>query len=302
MDSTAVRRIALTFSRGLLLEFQSLIWTGLESGTPGVKLTSDGWLNRSLAREARPSAVRAVALGPSLPRSLRGANAALAVGNLSEFQLRDPQTGSTFESLYAAAGDPALQAASRETFAAMRVLESLQKQQYVPSGNAQYPAGRFGQSLRQIAQMVKADVGLEVAFADMGGWDTHVNQDGQLSGLLTEFGSGLAAFYTDLGDRMANTLVVTMSEFGRTARENGNRGTDHGHANYMLAMGGAVKGGKIYGRWPGLAPEQLYEGRDLAVTTDFRSVLSEVVGGHLGVRDLQRVFPGFRPALVGLLA
>ncbi len=128
----------------------------------------------------------------------------------------------------------------------------------------------LGDSLRQIAQMIKAGVGVEVAFADLGGWDHHVQEVGQLANRLTEFGGALAAFYQDLGDRMEDVVVVTMSEFGRAAKENGDRGTDHGHANAMFVMGGPVQGGKVYGKWPGLAPEQLYEQRDLALTTDFR--------------------------------
>ncbi len=174
---------------------------------------------------------------------------------------------------------------------------------------AAYPKGRFGDSLQQIARIIKSDVGLEVAFTDIGGWDTHVNEvgaqphEGRLAQLLREFGDGLGAFAADMGDRMADITVVTMSEFGRTAKENGNRGTDHGHANVMFALGGNVHGGKIYGEWPGLQPEQLYEGRDLNVTTDFRTVLSELVAGQLGNHDLAHVFPGFektKPA--GLLA
>jgi uncharacterized protein (DUF1501 family) len=175
----------------------------------------------------------------------------------------------------------------------------VQKQKYTPAASAQYPNGRFGQSMMQIARLIKADVGVEVAFADVGGWDTHVNEvgarptQGQLANLLNDFGSGLAAFYQDLGDRMQDVVVVTMSEFGRTAKENGNRGTDHGHANCMFVMGGAVKGGKVHGNWPGLGKEQLYEGRDLNVTTDFREVLGDLVTRHLGTQDLARVFPNF---------
>jgi uncharacterized protein (DUF1501 family) len=156
--------------------------------------------------------------------------------------------------------------------------------------------------------LIKADVGVEVAFADVGGWDTHVNEVGQkptvgvLANNLSEFGGGLAAFYKDLGDRMEDVTVVTMSEFGRTARENGNRGTDHGHANVMFAMGGDVRGGKIYGDWPGLKPEQLYENRDLNLTTDFRDVLGELVARHLGNTNLKTVFPGYSaPKFRGLL-
>jgi len=157
--------------------------------------------------------------------------------------------------------------------------------------------------LQQIARLIKADVGLEVAFADIGGWDTHVNEGGQLARNLTDYGDALAALYQDLGDRMEDVAVVTMSEFGRTARENGDRGTDHGHANVMFAMGGAVRGGKIYGDWPGLADEQLYEGRDLNLTTDFRDVLGELVAKHLGNRNLRAVFPGYdNPKFRGLIA
>ena len=155
------------------------------------------------------------------------------------------------------------------------MVEASQKQPYAPANGAKYPNGRLGSSLQQIARLIKADVGMEVAFTDVGGWDTHVNEvgatpvQGQLANLLTNFGEALAAFYQDMGDRMANVTVVTMSEFGRTARENGNRGTDHGHANYMMVMGGNIRGGKVYGNWPGLATEQLHEQRDLDLTTDF---------------------------------
>jgi uncharacterized protein (DUF1501 family) len=187
-------------------------------------------------------------------------------------------------------------------------MQAIQKQPYTPAGGAEYPKGRLGDSLRQIARLVKADVGLEVAFTDIGGWDTHVNEvgaqptQGQLANNLTGFAQALAAFHHDLGDRMADVTVVTMSEFGRTARENGNRGTDHGHANAMFVMGGDVRGGKVYGDWPGLAEEQLYEGRDLNLTTDFRDVLGELVSRHLGNPDLKSVFPGYsQPKFRGLL-
>ena len=158
---------------------------------------------------------------------------------------------------------------------------------------------QFGQRLKQIGQLIKSDVGLEVAFADIGGWDHHVNEvaqnpaEGQLTQRLTEFGQAIAAFHADLGARMDDVVLVTMSEFGRTAKENGNRGTDHGHANAMFVLGGPVKGGKVYGDWPGLAPEQLYQNRDLAVTTDFRDVLGETVLRHLGNQKLDSVFPGY---------
>jgi uncharacterized protein (DUF1501 family) len=181
----------------------------------------------------------------------------------------------------------------------MRLLQSIP--QSTPPAGVNYPTNPLGRSLAQIAQIVKADVGLEVAFADMGGWDTHVNETPQLRTLLTGFGEALVAFHDDLGDRMQDVVVVTMSEFGRTARENGNRGTDHGHANSMFVFGGAVKGGKVCGKWPGLAPEQLYEGRDLAVTTDFRDVLAELTSVHLGVKNAKGVFPGHTAKPLGML-
>ena len=159
--------------------------------------------------------------------------------------------------------------------------------------------GRFGESLKQIAQLIKADVGLEVAFADVGGWDTHAAQgseEGQLALRFREFGEALAALDRDLGDRMEDVVVVTMSEFGRTVRENGTRGTDHGHATAMLVLGGPVKGGRLCGRWPGLRREDLHEGRDLAVTTDFRDLFAELLARHLGAGSLDAVFPGFAAA------
>ena len=153
--------------------------------------------------------------------------------------------------------------------------------------------GEFGRRLQQLARLIKSDVGVEVAFVDLDGWDHHVNEVGQLGNLLIQFGQGLSAFSRDLGDRMADVVVVTMSEFGRTAAENGNGGTDHGHGGVMMVLGGPVRGGSVYGKWPGLEPEQLFEGRDLAVTTDYRDVLSELVRGHLG-QNPDQVFPDYK--------
>jgi len=271
----------------------------MEAGTPGLKATRDGWLNRALAPEAPPlSPLRAIALGSSLPRTLRGKNPAIAVNNIIDFQVKDAASSQMFESMYEHSVDTVLNGAGKNTFEAVKMLQTIQKQNYAPAGGAAYPAGRFGQSMQQIARLIKANVGVEVAFADIGGWDTHFNQmgakasQGVLANQLTELGNGLAAFYKDLGDRMSDVAVVTMSEFGRTAKENGTRGTDHGHANVMFVMGGDIKGG-IHGEWPGLQPEQLYENRDLNVTTDFRDVLSELVSNHLGNRQLSAVFPGY---------
>jgi uncharacterized protein (DUF1501 family) len=271
----------------------------MESGTPGMKATYDGWLNRAMIPEAKPSPVRAVSLGEEVARILRGKNQALAIGNVNDFQVKDSRVAETFETMYGISTDAVLNTTARETFDAVRLVKSIQSKPYTPASGAAYPKGRFGDSLQQIARIIKSDVGLEVAFTDIGGWDTHVNEvssqphEGRLAQLLREFGDGLAAFATDMGDRMAEITVVTMSEFGRTAKENGNRGTDHGHANVMFALGGRIHGGKIFGDWPGLQPEQLYEGRDLNVTTDFRTVLSELVAGQLGNRDVAHVFPGF---------
>jgi uncharacterized protein (DUF1501 family) len=271
----------------------------MESGTPGMKATYDGWLNRALCPEPKPSPVRAVSLGDEVARTLRGRNQALAIGNLSDFQVKDQRMASTFESLYGISTDQVLNTTARETFDAIRLVKSIGDKPYTPAHSAAYPNGRFGQSLQQIARIIKADVGLEVAFADIGGWDTHVNEvdgqahQGKLASLLREFGNALASFSVDMGDRMADITLVTMSEFGRTARENGDRGTDHGHANVMFALGGGIRGGRVFGDWPGLQPEQLYEGRDLNVTTDFRAVLSELVAAQLGNHDLRHVFPGF---------
>jgi len=232
-----------------------------------------------------------------LPRAMRGGRPAIALQNIGDFQVRNAQAAKAFEELYLETSDSVLRATGRETFESVSLLQAIQKAPYQPV--AEYPRGRFGDSLRQIAQLIKANVGVEMAFADIGGWDHHVNEmaqragEGQLANLLREYGRALGAFWQDMGDRMADVVLVTMSEFGRTAHENGNRGTDHGHANVMFVLGGPVKGGKVYGRWPGLEQSQLYEGRDLAVTTDFRQVLGEATARHLGNKNLATVFPGF---------
>jgi uncharacterized protein (DUF1501 family) len=274
----------------------------MESGTPGIKVTDDGWLNRAL-RDFPPdkSAFRAIALGPSLPRILSGKEPAVAVNNLNDFSVggKNPNAApmsNTFEAMYDHSVDTVLHGTGQETFDAVKTLKAADPAHYTPAANANYPKGRFGDSLKQLAQLIKANLGVQVAFADIGGWDHHVNEgstQGQIANVLTDFSQSIAAFWTDLGDLGEDTVVVTMSEFGRTARENGNRGTDHGHANVMFVLGGPVRGGNVYGRWPGLDQSQLYEGRDLAITTDFRTVLSEVVSQYLGNKDLRTVFPGF---------
>lgn len=277
----------------------------MEAGTPGVKSTSDGWLNRYL--QARPdkaaSPFRAVALGPNLPRTLQGKAPAIAMNNISEFGIRaggaqaNTVVQGGFEAMYEQSVDKALRGTGQETFDAVKLLKKVNPNQYQPSPEASYPRGRFGDSLKQIAQLIKSDIGLEVAFTDIGGWDTHANQgagQGQLANRLTEFSQGLAALHADLKARLDDVVILTMTEFGRTARENGNRGTDHGHASCMFVIGGSVNGGKVLGKWPGLQNDKLYEGRDLALTTDFRDVFGEVASKHLGVRNLATVFPGYQ--------
>lgn len=274
----------------------------MESATPGVKSTSDGWLNRFLASKADPDKAlfRAVSLTQTMPRVLQGRAPALAIANLADFNIRAGQSSASmqggFEALYARELGDSLAGMGRETFEAVNYLKKANPGQYKPANGAQYPRTPFGNSLLQIAQLIKANVGLEVAFTDIGGWDTHVNEGnarGQLGNLLQQFSSAIAALYTDLGQRMDDVVVLTMSEFGRTAKENGNRGTDHGHANAMFVIGNTVRGGKVYGQWPGLKNDQLNEGRDLALTTDFRDVFGEVAKTHLRSTNLQSVFPGY---------
>jgi uncharacterized protein (DUF1501 family) len=264
----------------------------MESGTLD-KTTEDGWLNRVLETPtAGTSPVRAVAVGAKMPRTLRGNGGGIAIGDLQQFQARNQDVASVLQMMYSSTPDTQLATQGKGTFEALRLIESVNRTPYQPANNAQY-AGEFGNSLRQIARLIKADVGLEAAFADIGGWDHHSNEAGQLTPLLQQFGTSLAAFVRDLGDRMEDIVLITMSEFGRTAKEDGNAGTDHGHGNVMFVMGGPVQGGKVYGRWPGLEQEQLFERRDLQVTTDYRAVLGEVVRDHLG-RQPEKVFPGYK--------
>ncbi|MDQ3995968.1 MAG: DUF1501 domain-containing protein [Gemmatimonadota bacterium] len=289
----------------------------MESGTPDLKGTRDGWLNRYLATRGTCEACapgpgspfQAVAMGPQTPRVLAGPVPTVAMSSLEEFNVRaaSPTLERRIEALYRTGTADVVHAAGGELFEAMRILRAANPQKYLPQNGAEYPRSAFGQRLRQVAQLIKADIGLEIAFADVGGWDTHVNQgaaNGQLANRLDDFARSVAALVTDLGDRMADVVILTMSEFGRTARQNGNGGTDHGHAGAMFVVGGPVKGGReIHGRWPGLEPEQLYEGRDLALTTDFRAVFGEVVAKHLGSAKLEAVFPGYdaRSGWLGLL-
>jgi uncharacterized protein (DUF1501 family) len=300
----------------------------MESGTPDMKSTRDGWLNRYLAAKGTcaecgrlsssssgentpgsetkaQSLFRAVAMTQQTPRILMGPMASVAMNSIEEFAIRaNSSTASNLEAMYATGRADVVHAAGGEMIDAMKILRAANPSQYQPRNGAEYPRSPFGQRLRQIAQLIKSDVGLEIAFADVGGWDTHVNQGGatgQLANRLADFAGSIQALVTDLGDRMADVVILTMSEFGRTARQNGSAGTDHGHAGCLFVIGGSVKGGKVHGRWPGLEPEQLNEGRDLTLTTDFRSVFGEVVRKHLGAPALERVFPGFTPNEIGVL-
>ncbi len=279
----------------------------MESGTPGVKATEDGWLNRALQAEGErsatnPSPFRAVALTMQMPRSLEGKVPAVAMKELSDFSIgrrdRSAAAASTaFETMYDQSVDAVLHGTGNATFEALKMLKAADPGKYKQAAGAEYPRGGLGDALKQVAQLMKANLGVEAAFCDIGGWDTHQNQgavDGQLAGRLGEFSQSIAAFWVDMGSDAEDIVLVTMSEFGRTARQNGTAGTDHGHGNVMFVLGGKVKGGVVYGQWPGLAPEQLNEGRDLRVTTDFRRVLAEAAYTQIGAHDLDLTFPGSR--------
>jgi len=273
----------------------------MESGAPGNKGVSDGWLNRYMQGTAKTDATpfRAIAMSSNMPRSLMGPAPALAMNRIQDFDVRagGGRAGARAASDLAEEFEAMWRKANSETFDAIRMLKRANPQGFQVENGAQYPNGQYGQALLQTAQLIKADIGLEVAFLDIGGWDTHSNQgaaQGQLSTRLREFGLGIAAFYRDMGDRMRNIVVLTMTEFGRTIRQNGSGGTDHGHASALFVAGGPVKGGKVYGKWPGLAREQLFEGRDLALTTDFRDVFAEILVKHMAAPDVARVFPNYR--------
>lgn len=279
----------------------------MEAGTPGNKGTKDGWLNRYLQSKADPKATpfRAVSITQQVPRSLLGRSPSVALSNLRSFAIQagvySQNVQGGFEAIYEQTmtgkkNNDVLKETGQETFEAVNFLKNANPAQYKPENGAVYPQSPFGNSMLQIAQLIKAGVGLEVAFAECGGWDTHSNQGnirGQLSNLLRDFSNSITAFVTDLGSKMDDVVILTMSEFGRTVRENGTRGTDHGHATAMFAIGNSIKGGKVYGKWPGLNSNSLYEGRDLALTTDFRDLFAEVASRHLGANDLQKLFPGY---------
>ncbi len=282
----------------------------MESAAPGNKGIRTGWLARAMSvcpEDARNGKISTVSLTAQVPRSFDGDRDVLAIPDLKTFGIGNDgramqigagggDTSGGFEALYAGAVGDVLHGAGRETFDAVKTLNGLDPAHYRPANGANYSRSPLGQSLQQIAQLIKADLGVEVAFAEAGGWDTHVGQggaQGNLARRLADLGQALAGFYTDLGDKMGDVTVLTMSEFGRTAHQNGDGGTDHGHGTCFLSMGGDVAGGKVLGDWPGLGPNQLNEGRDLAVTTDFRRIFGEVAHKQLGVTDFKTVFPEY---------
>ena len=284
----------------------------MECGVADDKSIRTGWLNRALLQcpedRAKLTPFRAVSMTAMLPRTLQGDQEALAIPDLKTFGVGTGTAGFTpggsttaaangFEGMYETAVGDLLHGAGKDAFDAMSMLKAVDPTKYKPQNGASYPNGNFGRSLMQVSQMIKANIGVEVAFVEIGGWDTHANQGGatgQLANRFTEFSGSLAALYQDLGDRMNDVVILTMSEFGRTVRQNGNRGTDHGHATCFMVLGGPVRGGKVYGQWPGLAREQLFEGRDLKLTTDYRDVFAELAQKHLGARDINKLFPNHR--------
>jgi uncharacterized protein (DUF1501 family) len=279
----------------------------MEAGTPGLKSTRDGWLNRILqtTQSDKDSPFRAVAMAQQTPRSLIGRAPTIAMTNLSDFAIRAGEYTNAvqggFEGIWQDTANQKLGETGKETFEAVKFLKQANPSQYKAANDAQYPNSPFGRSMLQIAQLIKAGIGLEIAFTDTPGlnWDTHANEGngrGQLANLLRDFGASITALATDLGQQMDDVIILTMSEFGRTARQNGSNGTDHGHGNVMFALGNSVKGGKVYGDWKGLSNDKLYEGRDLDVTTDFRDVLGEVAYKHFGSKDLKKLFPNYTAA------
>lgn len=276
----------------------------MESGTPGIRGTADGWMNRLIGALPTPHGpIQALSLGTTRPRILAGAepNANFPLGpNAGKpLPLDRPAIATAFAALYA--GNDAVSAAFREGQEARRELVSdLAAGEHAADNGAPPPAG-FPATAAQLADLLVRDERIQLAFLDLGGWDTHVNQGsatGQLAGHLLPLGQGLAAFAGRMGPRLDDTVVLVMSEFGRTAHENGDKGTDHGHGNVLWVLGGRVAGGRVHGAWPGLSPAALYQGRDLAVTSDFRSVIGAALERHLGLSDRQlaAVLPKAPPA------
>jgi len=270
----------------------------MESGTPFEKGTSDGWLNRSLSCMPSPGTdpLCAIALSARQPRILRGKFPVTSIEDLKTYGFaHGPSDPNALEAMYDDSSNGLLAQAGKQTFETVRRVQDLLKTGPAPSDKAGYSYGDFNRSLSDLARILKSGANVKAAFLDIGGWDHHNNEYYRLEYLLREWSLGLSAFWRDLGDKAADVVLVSMTEFGRTVAENGSRGTDHGRGGVMFLMGGPVKGGKVYGKWPGLETENLEDGRDLKVTTDFRQVLSEALAGHLGIKRQASVFPGFKP-------
>ena len=276
----------------------------METGTPGRKGTRSGWLNRAvglLGHEGTP--FRAVSMTKALPRSFYGDAPALAIANLENFGIRirgnerlAQGAEKIFKSLYEGTSQGSLHRAGRDSFEAIRMLSTVDLSHYRPAHGAVYPRSPLGNNLRQIAQLIKADVGLEVAFAECGGWDTHVQQgtaNGSFARRVSDLARSIVAFWTDLDNYQDDVVLMTMTEFGRTVHENGSGGTDHGRGSCLFVLGNQVDGRKVHGTVPSLVPEALEDGRDLPVTTDFRAVFAEVASKHLGISDDRALFPGW---------
>jgi uncharacterized protein (DUF1501 family) len=285
----------------------------MESGTPFNKGTSSGWLNRAaglLGHEATP--FQAVSLTSSMPRSFYGDTPSVAISNLQDFTIQmrgnpmsTKRVSQSFEDLYDQTSSGLLKTTGKESFDAVKMLQKVDTKNYKPANNALYPNSPLGNSLKQIAQLIKMDVGLELAFAESGGWDTHFNQgaeNGIFSRNVNDLSLSIMAFWTDLVLYQDELTVMTMTEFGRTVKQNGTGGTDHGRASCNFILGNDVNGGKVHGNVAPLAQENLEDGRDLAVTTDFRSVFSEVAEKHLLIADQDKLlFPGFDAKNIGVM-
>ncbi|GIE31349.1 hypothetical protein Ait01nite_043940 [Actinoplanes italicus] len=280
----------------------------MENAAPGSSVRT-GWLDRMLGQTGATGPLAGVSLGDSMPsRLLAGPTADLSMAAIDDFELaadgRKPMAAA-LRAMYADAppllAGPAL-AADRALSAAGSI-----KGDYRPANGAVYPDTDLGAALRDVARLIKAKAGLVTAAVDCGDWDMHEGLGPAVKGQrmfdnLTDLATALAAFTTDLGETgMKNVTVLTISEFGRRVKENGSRGVDHGHGNAMMLLGGGVRGGKVYGNWPGLDPAALVQG-DLAVTTDYRSVIGEVLQKRCDIGGLDRVFPGVKPSAFGLVA
>ena len=285
----------------------------MESGTPFNKGTESGWLNRAVGLLGHEAATpfQAVSLTSALPRSFYGDHAAIAISNLDDFAIQmrgNPMGASTaaksFEELYDQTSSGLLNKTGKESFEAVKILKNADVKNYKPANGAQYPASPLGNSLKQIAQLIKMDVGMEIAFTECGGWDTHYNQGtetGTFSRNVNDLSTGITAFWADLGSYQDDVEVMTMTEFGRTVHQNGTGGTDHGRGSCMFILGNDLQGGKVHGQVPELAVENLEDHRDLPVTTDFRAVFHEVATAHLKIKDHNQLFPGWSGQQIGLV-